>query len=338
MMPDLAPPPGPELPPPPTERRRRWFTRRGRDSRRTPDRPCMNCGDPTVGFFCPTCGQRKVEVRVSLRRMIAETLEDELFLNHTLPRTIGALLLRPGHLTREYVEGRIVRYIQPIRLYLISSIVLFVLLPWLTNMSAFEEQMRIDEARADSIAAATGDTAAATLSPTVVRPGSEPLPIRMAVRDTLEVPRLLRPVNRRLLETEDRLRAMPAREAVRTIRIAFTENAPTGIFLMMPVFALILKVLYVRRKRYYVEHVVFALHVHAFTFLMILVMLIAPGSGALNALLGLWLTLYVFFALRTVYDQGWVKTFVKYLMLGAAYAFVLTFGVLFTVLLTALTV
>src|SRR5687767_2191509 len=81
--------------------------------RRTPERPCLNCGDPTPGNFCRTCGQRKVEVHVSLGRMLMEALDDQFSINSALPRTLGALIARPGHLTREYMSGRIARYIPP---------------------------------------------------------------------------------------------------------------------------------------------------------------------------------------------------------------------------------
>src|SRR3954465_1812058 len=96
--------------------------------RRTPERPCLNCGDPTPGNFCRNCGQRKVEVQVSLVRMLMEALDDQFSINSALPRTVGALLARPGRLTREYMSGRIVRYIPPFRLYLVTSVVFFLML------------------------------------------------------------------------------------------------------------------------------------------------------------------------------------------------------------------
>jgi hypothetical protein len=321
---------------------------RGRPTRKTPDRPCLNCGDPTVGFYCPTCGQKKVDVRVSLRRMLGEALEDELFLNLSLPRTVGALLFRPGHLTAEYVQGHIVRYLPPFRLYLVSSLLFFVLLPWLTNLGGLENQIEEGMTRADSIAAAQGDTARAAEVDTVaagrlpgggrarVTLGESNVNLNLGIDDTTRVPRLLRPANRHLLATEARLKGMPPGEAFRTVRTAFMENLPTGVFLMMPFFAGILKVLYVRRKRFYVEHFVFALHVHAFTFLTFLLMLLLPWQW-MNLVLSIWLMLYVFLAMKRVYGQGFVKTTAKYVLLGWAYSLLLGAAVVFTTVLTALT-
>jgi len=83
---------------------------------RSPDEPCLNCGDPTYGRYCPSCGQRKLEVEVSVRTMLKDVLEDQLALSGALPRTLVSLLFRPGHLTNEYIRGRIVSYIAPFRL------------------------------------------------------------------------------------------------------------------------------------------------------------------------------------------------------------------------------
>jgi hypothetical protein len=338
MAHDLASTPAaPQLPPAPPPRKRGWWNLRARPTRKTPDRPCLNCGDPTVGFFCPTCGQKKVDVRVSLRRMTAEALEDELFMHVSLPRTVGALLFKPGKLTAEFVQGHIARYIQPFRLYLVSSLLLFILLPWLTNMGQMEEGIARDMARTDSIAAVQAAAGTTDEEPVTVRGRDRQFPyFNVELADTTQVPPLLRAPARRLIESAHRLNRMPPDEAVRTMRTSFMEHAPTGIFLMMPLFAAILKVLYLRRNRFYVEHFVFALHVHAFTFLTFLLMLLLPWK-AVNGVLSVWLMLYVFLAMKRVYGQGIVKTFLKYAVLGWAYTLVLTVGVLVTMALTAFT-
>jgi hypothetical protein len=116
---------------------------------------------------------------------------------------------------------------------------------------------------------------------------------------------------------------MPPGDAVRTLILAMEENAPKGVFLMMPLFALFLKVLYFRQKRYYVEHFVFALHVHSLTFVLSTVGMLFPYPPLLVALV-VWQLVYVFLAMKKVYGQGIVRTFTKYLALGFAYV---SFGV-----------
>ncbi|HTE18895.1 MAG TPA: hypothetical protein VK689_11025, partial [Armatimonadota bacterium] len=202
-----------------------------------------------------------------------------------------------------------------------------------------------DEARADSIriaaqvdsvllarARATGQDT----TPFVRSPGAPGLSITLGPPPD-RVPALLRPLARRSKETEERLNGMRRREAVGTLRDSFVDNAPTGIFLMMPLFALILKLLYARRKRFYVEHFVFALHVHSFAFLLLTVMMVLKWEW-LNALLSLWFIVALYIAMKRVYGQGWFKTLVKYLVLAQAYGLILIVGVTITIVLATLTV
>ncbi|HVH11835.1 MAG TPA: DUF3667 domain-containing protein [Longimicrobium sp.] len=356
-MTDIHPPaPPPVAPPPPgSDRgtseaprpRSRWW-RRSTQTRRTPDRPCLNCGDATLGFFCPNCGQRKVDVRVSLRRMMMEVMDDQLSLNSTLPRTLVALMLRPGHLTREYVQGRIMHYIPPFRLYLVSSLLFFIFLPLVPGMENLNVSVQ-QAARADSLRIAAEVDSVLLARARVA--GRDTTEFVKAVRehskekgrgfsmnvgpDPDRVIAPLRPLALRMEETEKRLNAMGPREAVRTLREAFLDNAPTGIFLMMPLFAFILKLLYLRRKRFYVEHFVFALHVHAFAFLLLTAIMLIPLDWV-NAVLSTWFMVALYVAMKRVYGQGYLKTLLKYFLLGQAYLFVLVVGVMTTVLLAAL--
>lgn len=318
----------------------------GRQSRVTPDRPCLNCGDPTIGWYCPTCGQRKVDVRISLRRMLVEALEDQLSVNSTLPRTLGALFFRPGHLTREYVQGRIARYLPPFRLYLVSSLVFFVALGFVADPReiAMQEdgQTQADSIRAvrtaDSVllahARAAGEDTAALARRVHQRATGNGGRIQLGPAPD-NVPELLKPASQRAKAIEERLNAMPRREALRTLLEALEENAPIGVFVMMPLFALILKLLYVRKKRFYVEHFVFALHVHAFVFLVGTVLLLSRNEE-LQAALTVWFLAYLFLALKRVYGQGIVGTFFKFAALGLSYMGLLTIGVLATLFMAAL--
>jgi hypothetical protein len=323
-------------PPPAPRKKARWWSS---ETRRTPARPCLNCGDPTVSAFCPTCGQRKVEVRVSLRRMLLELLEDQLALNATLPRTVGALLFRPGHLTSEYVKGRIVRYVPPFRLYLVTSVIFFVLLPLAADANLIADQVARDDAaqarRVSAPAAANPDGLPAP-PPPPARPRDD-MDINIAWKDTAAVPGWLKPLNRRLTRTGERLKSMPPGEALRALIVAMEENAPKGVFLMMPLFAFFLKVLYFRQKRYFVEHFVFALHVHSLTFVLSTVGMLFQFPMLLVTL-GLWQLVYVFVAMKRVYGQGIVRTFTKYLALGFAYVvFGVGLGAAATMLLAAVT-
>ena len=86
---------------------------------------------------------------------------------------------------------------------------------------------------------------------------------------------------------------------------------------MMPFLALLLKLLYFRRNRYYVEHLFFSFHFHAFVFLLgtLLILLQNVLSGGLIAILALSIFVYLFMAMKKVYGQGFFKTFLKFILL-----------------------
>lgn len=106
------------------------------------------------------------------------------------------------------------------------------------------------------------------------------------------------------------------------------------VALMMPLLALILKILYIRRRRYYIEHLIFSFHYHSFFFLIFTLifvyMLLFPGNttGRESTHIGLLVSgvaivyVYLFVAMRRVYKQGFFKTFFKYATLNFLYIFV----------------
>lgn len=111
---------------------------------------------------------------------------------------------------------------------------------------------------------------------------------------------------------------------------AFTEriigNLSIAMFFLLPVYALMLAVLYWRKKRYYIEHLVFGMHVHSFLFMIVTLMLIvsitpmgAAGQGWTQGILGLAVLAYPIIALRRFYGNGWFLTLVKAFVLGILY-------------------
>jgi len=87
---------------------------------------CLNCGHVLHGQYCGICGQRSSNRLISLWGLIAEGLGDLLDMDSRLWRTLRALLLRPGYLTAEYLEGRRARFMPPFRMYLAFSLLFFI--------------------------------------------------------------------------------------------------------------------------------------------------------------------------------------------------------------------
>ncbi|HEY3265714.1 MAG TPA: DUF3667 domain-containing protein [Armatimonadota bacterium] len=103
------------------------------------------------------------------------------------------------------------------------------------------------------------------------------------------------------------------------------QNAPKAMFALLPLFALLLKLLYARRGRLYIEHLVFALHVHAFAFAVLAGAIWLHRRWAITAFV-VAVAVYVFTAMLAVYRQGIPKTAVKYAALAVCYLVVLLFG------------
>ncbi|MDX1674392.1 MAG: DUF3667 domain-containing protein [Longimicrobiales bacterium] len=368
--------------------------RRGRGTRPVdPDRPCMNCGDPTPGEYCPSCGQRKVDVQVSVRTLLVDVMEDQFILDKRLPRTLEALFFHPGHMTVEHVNGRIVRYIHPFRLYLVTSLLFFLTLSFFSQqlvreatedrgpsqrvavvddsldaeLSSLESAMaRLERQAADTtlpeglrstllttrsqLEARRAELAARrdSLAPFVPDPSADTLaadtaraPAARAAQPTIaeslgwgdQPPTVDVPgppvVDSAFASRIRRLGGMTPREAAQTLIETFFNYAPTLMFVLLPLFAGVLKLLYLRRGRYYAEHFVFLLHVHSFVFLLATVMLLAGGrvGGWLEAILGLWIVVYIYLAMKRVYGQGWLRTLAKYWTLGWMYFWILAFSI-----------
>lgn len=134
---------------------------------------------------------------------------------------------------------------------------------------------------------------------------------------------------------------------------AFFGAIPPATFVMVPLFALMLKVMYAFKRRLYMEHLLTALHSHAFIFLSLLLLVVVsavrdqldPARAALRGTLewlmiamAWWVPLYLLIAQKRIYRQGWIMTLVKYGIIGVAYMVLLSFGLVLAVLFGLLTV
>jgi hypothetical protein len=285
--------------------------------------PCPNCGDTSEGNYCRICGQHKIEHRGSVRALFADTVED-LSLTSELPRTLRALITRPGFLTREYSAGRIARYIPPVRLYVAASLLFFVIMSAKAHLHSSTRTPTATTGRDSAAAPVQVDTnTTATPSHGIRRTTSRGSGVH------INTP--FRSLNMKLDSASKRLAALPPGEGSKRLRDAMLAQTPTVMFLLLPIFALLLKLLYVRSKRPYAEHLVFAFHTHAFTFILLTVIAVAPKLSVMRYLpmvLLLWIMAYSLVAMKRVYEQGWFKTTVKWLMLGSVYFVIFIIAIL----------
>lgn len=266
---------------------------------------CHNCGAAVSYHFCALCGQETKLHVASAGEFIHEFVGHYIALEGRLWTTLHKLMFRPGLLTAEYIAGRRQRYVQPLRVYLTFSILFFFVLKL-----AGTPVVQVDEN---------------------VTPGSDSPVVTMTQQDPAKSD--LPPALQRLMLTvQDKVRAFnarPAAEQSRALATAFFSYVPYAMFILMPVFALYLKLLYIKSHRRYGEHLLFALHVNGFAFAMFSLLFLASfvHVGPLSFVMVMWLIFYLPLAMRRVYGGTWPATVLRWLLLTALHLSSVSAGV-----------
>ena len=89
---------------------------------------CLNCGTTLEGKFCHNCGQENLQIKESFGHMMNHAISDYFHFDHQFFHTLKPLLFKPGYLTNEYMAGRRVQYLHPVKMYIFISLVYFLLL------------------------------------------------------------------------------------------------------------------------------------------------------------------------------------------------------------------
>lgn len=256
------------------------------------------------GSYCGACGQRAEQVVHSLGHFLREAGEGLTHADSRLWGTLIPLIARPGFLTCEFLAGRRVRYLPPVRLYLVLSL-LFFLLAGLERSAPTVLRIELGGGRAQisQVRTPAGDA------------------------DLAEVEQECSRLFAGALMSEKLRAACPAllSDNGRSFRAAFLHNVPRAMFVFLPLIALVMKALYRHPQRFYVEHLLFLLHNHAFVFLLFGLTGLASFAPwpLLSALLSLpamaYTAWYVFLAMRRVYGEGRARTGAKFVVIALTY-------------------
>ena len=280
---------------------------------------CRNCGATASETYCPNCGQETSLALPTVRALLSEATGRYVALDGRLWRTLIALLFRPGFLTREYFAGRRRRYIRPARLFLVLSIALFALLRFTGEPPMLIDQ-GLTQAERDEIASETADTA-----------GSVGLSIDpdLKLRINVAAGAWLDPLRRRA-ELFNRL---PRQEKADQIFAGMLRYGPFAMVVLLPLFALLAKLVYLgrarrypARPRHYAAHLVFGAHSHAFLFLVVALIALIP-VGLLRGALVVWAIVYLLWSMKTVYGGRWSGVLARALVILFAYSAVFVFVV-----------
>ena len=355
-----------------------------RETRLAGSANCLNCGTGLQGPFCHYCGQPDKNLMRFFPALIREMLEDFMDFDSRFMRTIKPLVFKPGRLTRDYLDGRRFRYVPPMRLYIFSSLALFFLFAVFAGSSLnFKStvgsdspgiQIHLDEGDEEEIRESTkdlndihpglGDQVAEHIVNAAEESESEADEIPNEVNfefngkpwdpetNPFTIPLMpefvTRWLNREIEESPQKGKAIEENPNLMVEQVL--DVLPGTMFILLPLVALLFKFWYLFAKKYYVEHLIFALHNHAFIFVMLIVMFLMsvftgllepdePGtvtqaSEVIKTVILIWIPIYLLISLKRVYRQGWALTLAKYSAIGFSYMVLLGFTVVLVALLS----
>ncbi|MEP5569646.1 MAG: DUF3667 domain-containing protein [Halioglobus sp.] len=279
---------------------------------------CRNCQTMVTGEYCNQCGQREGRADQRFRDLAGELLGDVFDMDSRFWRTLFFLLFRPGFLSAEFIAGRRARYLPPLRLYLVISFVVFLVMSFAASY-AIDSDGGVVVQGADDVVVAADDAASDT-------PGdeSEDTDDGLAEIDLADEnsPQWLKDLDERAETNVVKIKDDP-REFIE----AMVSYLPQMMFLLLPVFALLVQFAYLFSSFHYLQHLVFSLHYHSFVYLLFL---LAQAIELLQVHVDGWLMIALFvylpLAFRKTYGSGWRGAVGKSIFVYLSYAVTLMMG------------
>ena len=349
--------------------RRRRFLRR-RKTQRSPLTHCENCGAQLQGHWCAQCGQPAIDYRRSFRHVIADLLDEFLNWDSKFFATIGLLLVRPWKLTNQFLAGHRVRYVHPLRLYLLASILFFFAVNYGAKGLHLEPgklgpkdraELEADLKKGDLPPAAREELETLLREPTTPTApspstnSSSPPPAPGTDKQRHEYGKIgERPFVafdqaksttpfERWIEARAKEKMGEHGTKMGLFIATLFSNLPYMMLCCIPLFAFVLKILYIRRHIFYIDHLIYALHIHTFAYTGIMLIVLAtiglnrmvPAvAGWTIALLWIAFVMQIFLSIRRVYRQGWFISTVKFFTGGFVYLMVISAALAATFFIT----
>lgn len=329
----------------------------------TENTTCRNCQTemPEQSLYCPKCSQKNTDGRIPILSFVKDLLENIFSLDSKLLRTSLGLFV-PGKLTNEFFKGKHKSFATPSRMFLTSAILFFAMVSIVFQREVKDEKFDGDIfgitdnnkvkkgelAYVKKLRDGYGDDLDKKME--IILDSME-LQIKESFTDTNFVNVVLWDKSYKIkagdidilsadsmiqkYEIESLLDRMSFKQAYKfakdpkSLIFKLISNLTWMMLLLIPSLALIFKLLYIRRKKYYVEHLVFLFHIHSFFLLIGSVVLILEYffeteiKGEWISLLMMNLFVYLLFAFKKVYQQGWIKTLAKLFLIFIAYIILL---------------
>ena len=215
--------------------RLKWFSKTKRPL--PEDKICRNCGAQMMGRYCQDCGQDIFSgTGMPIFKLIVQVLDNVFAFEGKTPRTLTNLLIRPGFLSNEYMNGRIIRYVNPVKLFWMSTLIFFTLFIFKLDNSNWQNNTNVN-----------------------IKIGELNMSIN-SHSDTIAHNSEIENNNKLDNEKEKQEKL----NIVSNFIHFFVKIAPYVSFLFIPFFGLLLALFFWRNKYYYVYHLIFTIHFHAF--------------------------------------------------------------------------
>lgn len=262
------------------------------------DKTCLNCRHVVEKRYCPNCGQENTDTRKTFHHLFIHFFEDLTHYENAFWKTIKNLYLRPSSLTKEYLSGKRLSYLAPVRLYIFISFVTFFLLALLPN--AEDEYIKSNQPIAIQVKGKDGKIKDSIIHPKnlkvadLIKVQEEALKeknvsneklnegfVNFGYNNVRELDSCQKygPVNERLDDWEysivKKTLLVKAKYSKQELMEKFFEQArhnfPKTLFIYMPLFAFILWIFHGKKRWYYFDHGIFTLHYFSFLLLSVLI-------------------------------------------------------------------
>lgn len=281
------------------------------------EKNCLNCNAVVAGRFCQTCGQENIEPKESFWVLATHFIHDLTHFDGKFFGTLKYLLFKPAFLSNEYLRGRRTSYLHPIRMYVFTSAFFFLILFNFYQHKDQEGEKKESVAKTKEEVYFNEDSIKAFSSQQYYDSVQNALPKEK--RDNF----IVQSIQKKYFK----LREKYHHEQVKIWEAVFEKFLhlfPQLLFVSLPLFALVLQLLYVRRKHFfYVDHVIFTIHLYCATFILILATLVVGSlvsiftktQWVVGTMGYFGICFYWYKAFRNFYSQSRKKTILKYVLL-----------------------
>ena len=324
------------------------------------EKDCLNCGTIVQGHYCHMCGQENVVPKETFWHMVTHFFYDITHFDSNFFHTVHHLILKPGFLPKEYMLGRRASYLHPIKMYVFSSAIFFLLFFSLFKpqdslslnvnipleekergnyIITLENRLKEDTGNvtlkkaialakdptkpmtASDMIDAAGDKGRLSISGTSYKSFVE----YDSIENTLPADKRDGWIIRRLVKKQieiDKKYHDNSDEALKKLMESVLHRLPYMLFVSLPLFAFILKLVYFRRKQFYfADHGVFTIHLYVFTFILLMTVFGLnklekttgwSGITFIEVILFFGLFYYLYKAMRKFYQQRRAKTLILF--------------------------